>query len=145
MRRLKEANIPLLWVFILFLFGYRSASAEPRRIDLDFVNQTFSATISSAPLRTVIAQIEEEEGVWFKLWLRGEDSLLDEKVSVQFKNLSVKEGLERIFSPLNHCLVFDQDGKLSGVVLFGKPEPRRDWSRRRRVLPRRTPSRYRRR
>ncbi len=144
MRRIKKAISALLWVFILFLLGCNSASAEQRKIELDFVNQTLSATIKGAPLRTVIAEIEEEEGVWFKLWLRGEDSVLDEKVSVRFKNLPVKDGLGRIFSQLNHCLVFDQDGKLSGVVLFGKPEPRRDWSRRRRVTPRRTPSRYRR-
>ncbi|KPK25146.1 MAG: hypothetical protein AMK69_15055 [Nitrospira bacterium SG8_3] len=141
---MEKVIISHLSVFILFVLGYNSASAETRRIELNFVNQTLSATIKSAPLRTVIAEIEEEKGVWFKLWLRGEDSLLDEKVSVRFKNLPVKEGLDRIFSPLNHCLVFDQDGNLSGVVLFGKPEPRRDWSRRRRVTPRRTPSRYRR-
>jgi hypothetical protein len=141
---MNKASIALLWVFILCLLGYNSTSAEPRRIELDFVNQALSATIKSAPLKTVIAEIEEEEGVWFKLWLRGEDSVLDEKISVRFKNLPVKEGLERIFSPFNHCLVYDQDGKLSGVILFGKPEPRKDWSRRRRVLPRRTPSRYRR-
>ncbi|MGD9040599.1 MAG: hypothetical protein PVH82_13245 [Desulfobacteraceae bacterium] len=144
MRKISKAIIAILWVFILFLLGYNLASGEPRGIELDFVNKALSATIKSAPLRTVIAEIEEEKGVWFKLWLRGEDSLLDEKVSVRFKNLPVKEGLERIFSPLNHCLVFDQDGQLSGVVLFGKPEPRRDWRRSRRVLPRRTPSRYRR-
>ena len=144
MRRMEKAIIAPLWVFILFLLGYNSASGEPRKIELDFNNQMLSATIKSAPLRTVIAEIEEEKGVWFKLWLKGENSVLDEKVSVRFKNLPVKEGLERIFSPLNHCLVFDQDGTLSGVVLFGKPEPRRDWRRRRRVTPRRTPSRYRR-
>jgi hypothetical protein len=141
---MEKAIIALLWVFILILLGYNSASAEPRRIELDFSNQTLSAKIKSAPLRTVIAEIEEEEGVWFKLWLEGEDSVLDEKVSVRFKDLPVKDGLERIFSPLNHCLVFDQNGKLLGVVLFGKPEPRRDWRRRRRITPRRTPSRYRR-
>jgi hypothetical protein len=144
MRRTGRVIIALLWVFILFPFGNNWASGEQGKIELDFVNQSLSATIMDAPLKTVIAEIQEEEGVWFKLWLRGEDSVLDEKVSVRFKNLPVKEGLERIFSPLNHCLVFGQDGQLSGVVLFGKPEPRRDWSRRRRVLPRRSPSRYRR-
>ena len=140
-----KAIIVLLWVFILFLLGYIPASAEPRSIELDFSNQTLSATIRSAPLRTVIDEIKEEKGAWFKLWLKGEDSVLDEKVSVRFQNLPVKVGLERIFSPLNHCLVFDQDGELSGVVLLGKPETRRDWSKSRRVKPRRTPSRYRRR
>jgi hypothetical protein len=144
MRRMEKAISALLWAFILFFLGYNATSAEPKNIELDFVNQTLSATIKGAPLRTVIAEIKEEKGVWFKLWLRGEDSLLDEKVSVRFKHLPVKEGLERIFSPLNHSLVFDQDGELSGVVLFGKPEPRRDWRRSRRVLPRRIPSRYRR-
>jgi hypothetical protein len=144
MRRLEKAIIALLWVFILFLLAHNSASGEPRKIELDFNNQTLSASIKSAPIRTVIAEIEEEKGVWFKLWLKGENSILDEKVSVRFKNLPVKEALKRIFSPINHSLVFDQDGTLSGVVLFGKPEPRRDWSRRRRVTPRRTPSRYRR-
>jgi hypothetical protein len=144
MGRMEKVMMVLLWVLILSLLGYNSASAEPREIELDFSNQTLSATIKSAPLRAVIAEIKEEKGVWFKLWLKGENSVLDEKVSVRFKDLPVNEGLERILSPLNHCLVFDQHGKLLGVVLFGKPEKRRVWDRRRTVTPRRSPRRYRR-
>jgi len=112
---------------------------------MDFRKEAISAKIRDARLRSVIDRIREEKGVWFKLWLKGKESVLDERLSVQFKDLPVKDGLERILSPLNHCLVFDQNGDLLGVVLFGKPEKRRVWGRGRTVTPRRSPRRYRRR
>ena len=89
---------------------------------MDFRKEAISAKIRDARLRSVIDRIREEKGVWFKLWLKGKESILDERLSVQFKDLPFKDGLERILSRLNHCLVFDQNGNPLGVVLFGKPE-----------------------
>jgi hypothetical protein len=144
MRKMNKAIIGLLWVFILFLLGYNFVYAEPGKIELDFNHQTLSATIKNAPLRNVIAEIKKEKGVWFKLWLRGKESILDEKYSVQFKELPVKDGIERIFSPLNYSLVFDQNDDLLGVVLLGKPDKRRYGGSRRTTTRRRYPRRIRR-
>ena len=141
---MNKAIICLLWVFILFLLGYDAAYAEPGKIELDFNHQTLSATIKNAALGNVIAEIKKEKDVWFKLWLKGKESTLEEKVSVQFKDLPVKDGIERIFSPLNHCLVFDQNDDLLGVVLLGKPEKSIYGDRRRTTTRRRYPRRNRR-
>ena len=103
--------------------------------------RTLSAKIREAPLREVIATIEKK-GIWFKLWFEGKESVLNEKVSIRFKGLPLKKGLERILSTLNHCLVFDHNGVVSGVILLGKPERRITRSARRIRTPRRTTRRY---
>jgi hypothetical protein len=145
MQRVEKTKRVFFWALIVpFFLGYNSAFGEQRKIDLDFSHQRLSATIKSAPIRNIIAEIEAEKGVWFELWLKGGDSVLDEKLSVEFEDLTVKDGLKRIFSSLNHSFVFDQNGQLLGVYLFGKPEPRRRYIRKRRVTPRRTTNRFRR-
>jgi hypothetical protein len=113
--------------------------AQEERIDLKFQEQTFSADLEEAPLGAIIKRFKEEKGIWFK----GKESLLDEKVSVQFKDLPIREGLERILSAMNYSLIFDGEARLVGVVLVGKSGAISGQSERtRRVTPRtRAPSR----
>jgi hypothetical protein len=114
-------------------------------MDLDFGKQTVSANIRGVPLRGIVERIKSETDVWFKVWIKDKESLLDEPVSVQFKDIPLSKGLERIFSRLNHSLVFDNSGRLLGVILLGKPETTTFRGRRRVMRPRRTPRRFRRR
>ncbi len=85
--------------------------------------------IEDALLRDVLERIKEKRGIWFKAWSRGK-AVLDEKVSVYFKQQPIKEGLDRILSGINHCLIFEQHS-IVGVMLFGKPDKRRYRGRRR--------------
>ena len=133
--------ITLLVAPFVVIAGPRLIQAQAKRVELNFNHQTLSAKIREAPLREVIATIEKK-GIWFKLWFKGKESVLNEKVSVRFKGLPVKEGLERILSTLNHCLVFDNNGVLSGVILLGKPERTTTRSTGRTGTPRRTFRRY---
>jgi hypothetical protein len=106
------------------VFSLLSASilAEERKIDLDFEAFTLSADIEEAPLRAVIDEIKrQEEGIWFKIWLKGTKTSLDEKVSVRFRRLSIRDAMDRIFSAMNYSLIFDEHGKLLGVFLLGRP------------------------
>lgn len=100
-----------------------------------------SADIEEAPVKAVIEKIKEERGIWVK----GSHHLTDQRFSVDFEDLPVQDGLERILSRMNHSLLFDQYGKLLGVIILGTSD--RKWSRgrRRSVAPRRVPRRYRRR
>jgi len=110
--------------------------AEEGYIDLDFGNRTLSANITEAPLRAVIREIKKEkERIWFRIWLKESKVSLYEKVSVQFKDLPIRDGLKRILSTMNHSLIFDNHGNLLGVFLLGKPPRTRGTSRRRAVAP----------
>lgn len=141
MQTISRLITPILCGSILFFSGLNLSSAQPRSVELNLSNQTLSAKIKEAPLRDVIETMEKE-GVWFKLWLKGKESVLDERVSVTFTGLPVQQGLERILSTLNHCLVFDRNGRLSGVILLGKPDRRTTRSTRGTRVLRRTPRRY---
>lgn len=99
---------------------------EEEAIDLDFKDHTVTADIEGAPLRAVIEEIKKKvQGIWFKVWLKRGTASLDEKVSVEFEHLPIRKGMERIFSDMNHSLVFDRNGRLLGIFLLGKPEKTR--------------------
>ena len=136
-----DVGVTFLVASLVFFAGFRPVQAQTRRVDLNLNRRTLSAKIREAPLREVIATIEKK-GIWFKLWFEGKESVLNEKVSIRFKGLPLKKGLERILSTLNHCLVFDHNGVVSGVILLGKPERRITRSARRIRTPRRTTRRY---
>jgi len=139
MQKVKRAILIPFAASLLFLLLSAPIPAMGGRIDLDFKNLTLSAEIREAPIRTVIEKFKEEKGIWFKLWFKEKELLLDEKVSVQFKSLPVQEGLGRIFSGMNHSLIFDKHNRLIGVFLFGKYDNERSRGRRRIVGPARAP------
>lgn len=141
MQKVKRAILIPLAASLLFLLFSAPIPSMGGRIDLDFKKLTLSAEIREAPIRTVIEKIKEEKGVWFKLWFKEKEFLLDEKISVQFKSLPVQEGLGRIFSEMNHSLIFDEHNRLIGVFLFGKYDKERNRGRRRIVGPGRAPRR----
>jgi hypothetical protein len=95
--------------------------AQRARIDLAFKNERMTAHLENASLRSVTQEIEEKKGIWFKFWFGNDDPLFNETVTIQFTNLPIHEGLERILSQVNHSFIFDESG-LAGVVLFSRKE-----------------------
>ena len=91
------------------------------RGDIDFRLEgcTLSADLKNIPLEFILEKLERERGIWF----RGNVSLFEEEITVQFKDLSFQDGLKRILSSMNYCLLFDQDRKLNGVIIVGKKKP----------------------
>ena len=65
---------------------------------------------------------------------------LEEKVSVQFKNIFIKDGLDRIIGSVNHCFVFGGEDDVVGVYILGMPIKYRS-RRSRRYVPRAVPRR----
>jgi hypothetical protein len=118
---------------VLFLIPV-SAQTQEGKVKLNFEKQTLSANIEQAPLRAVLNRIKDKAGIWYTTWFKGE-STLNEKVSVQFRRLPIKDGLERILSDVNHSLVLEGPGVV-GVMLFGKQDRTRRSSPRRRSQPR---------
>jgi len=88
-------------------------------VDLTFKGETLSANLKEVPLKTVLEKISREKGVWIK----GNDSVLEEKVSIEFRELSLTDGLKRIRAPMNYSLVFDLERNLVGVIIIGKEKP----------------------
>ena len=116
------------------------ALAEENIIYLSLNNRFFSARIKQVPRNDILIRIKEKTGIWFKLLTRERGSGLDEKVSVQFKNISIEDGLDRIFGTVNHCLIFDQFDNVVGAYILGMPIKYR-FRRTRRRFPRVRPRR----
>jgi len=119
-----KANKIALTLYVTFFLTFLLSPtllAEERVIELKFEDHSFSAHIRGAPLRAVIRNIKGElQGVWFKIWLKKSKNSLDEKISVEFKDLPIRKGMKRIFSQTNHSLVFSRNRELLGVFLLGK-------------------------
>jgi ankyrin repeat protein len=92
------------------------ALAGAENISLNFLESTFTAILEEEPLKNVIEKVRKETGIW----VRVPASLLDEKVSVQFENLSIQQGLKRILRTMNYSFLFDQDNNLIGAFVFAK-------------------------
>jgi len=68
------------------------------------------------PLKSVLERLESEKEIWF----RGDPSLLEKEVTVHFTELLFEEGLKRILASTNYSLIYDGNGRPTGVVVIGK-------------------------
>jgi hypothetical protein len=105
--------------FLTCTFFFSIISAVPARekvVDLTIKGETLSAKLKEVPLKDILEKLERELGIWFK----GDESEFAEMVSVQFKNLSLEDGLRRILAFKNYSLLFDRDTGLVGVIVLGK-------------------------
>ncbi|MBN2033377.1 MAG: hypothetical protein JW836_08890 [Deltaproteobacteria bacterium] len=75
-----------------------------------------SAELNEASLISVAGDIERQSGISFK----GDESLLEEKVSVFFKDLPLEQGIKRILAGLNYSLLFDSRGNVSEVMIMSE-------------------------
>jgi len=113
-------TIKTLTVFFLtctFFFSIISAvPAREKIVDLTIKGETLSAKLKEIPLKDILEKLEREIGIWFK----GDESVFAEMVSVQFKDLSLEDGLKRILAFKNYSLLFDRDIGVVGVIVLGK-------------------------
>ena len=139
----------ILWAMILSCLlcvpVYSLVHAEGGKIDLTFKDERISAKIEEGSLRDIARRLKAEK----RIRITGKESLMDEQVSVEFKNLSAVESLKRILFKMSYTLIFDQDGKVIEAMVFGKIEGVRPGilpsppirKRPARRVPRRTPKR----
>ena len=121
---------------VLCFFKPVPTPGQGRRIDLHVKGRTLSADIRKASLSNVIKEIKEETDIRFHKWLKGSESLFSKEISVRFSSLPVDEGIGRIFSGINHAVVYEGDSVV-GVTLFGKARTTSPAVRRRSVSSRR--------
>jgi hypothetical protein len=75
-----------------------------------------SVDLKEAPLLDIAKDIENQAGISF----RGDESLLEETVSVSFKDLPLEEGIRRILANLNYSFMFDKQGKIATVMIMSQ-------------------------
>jgi hypothetical protein len=136
----KTASMLLIGCLVLFVLSDLPLAQEGK-VNLYFEKDTLTADIEGASLKAVLNKIKEKRGIGYQTWFGGNHTL-NEKVSVHFRRLSIKEGLERILSKVNYSLVLE-GSSVASVMLFGKPG-KPDRTRRTRPRRRRPPSRPRR-
>jgi hypothetical protein len=88
------------------------------QLELDFKGEMCSLSIAKVPLKTVLTMIKDEKGIWFKVTQLS----AEETISIRFRDLSIREGIERILRNFNYSLHFDQNGKLLGATILGMKE-----------------------
>jgi hypothetical protein len=75
-----------------------------------------SADLKEASLAGIARDIEKQSGISFK----GDDSLLEEKVSVSFKDLPLEAGIKRILANVNYSLIFNSQGEVSEIKIMSE-------------------------
>jgi hypothetical protein len=120
---LQNAKMRLAAVFaaaqvLAFLFsGPVLGNGDAPSIKLTFHDHALSAVIEKASLPDVVARIEAARDIW----VRGMDRVPPVEYSVEFEDMPLDEGMERILSPANHCLVFNEKGELEGIIFLTSP------------------------
>ena len=115
----------MLGVLLFLLLLPPEMFGDIRQLELDFKGERYSLDIAKVPLKTVLTNIKEEKGIWFKVT----QSSAEKTISIRFKGLSIKEGIERILRNFNYSLHFDQNGKLLGATIIGMKEGSDHWSK----------------
>ena len=107
--------IVILTAGVFFLSVFSPAPARGAGIDLTFQGDVLSANLKEVRLKEILEKLEREKGISWK----GNSSLLEEKITVQFKDLSLDKGVKRILHSMNHYLLFDANQRLAGVIIVG--------------------------
>jgi type II secretory pathway component GspD/PulD (secretin) len=113
--------MPLITILVIFCYSIVYAANEESNT-LVFQRATFTANLEEESLKNVFEKLQKETGIW----VRVPESELDERVSVQFENLAIEEGLRRILHTMNYSFLFDQDNNLIGAFVFGKANRNRN-------------------
>lgn len=106
----------VIWIIAWACFGGSSRAFSAKEdMDLGFNDDLFSANIHETSVRDILEKLNREKGVWFQ----GAPSVLEDKVSVQFKDLTLQQGLQRILSNMNYALFFEGGNRLVGIFIIG--------------------------
>jgi hypothetical protein len=116
-KSIKKALVTISCGIAFFLSGLTLPNwSIATGVDLVFKEETLSANLDEVPLKVVLEKISREKGIWIK----GKGSVLEGKVSLQFRDLSLQDGLRRILAQCNYILVFNRAGRLVELYIIGK-------------------------
>ena len=108
--------IVTLMMCSFFLGLFPPVFAGEGDIDLMIEGKVLSARLREIPLKIILEKLEREKGIWF----RGNSSVLEEEITVEFSKLPFEEGVNRLLASMNYSLMFDASEQLVGVIIIGK-------------------------
>ena len=100
-------------LFFIFFIGITSAFANVK-VEGDRI----SVDAKGIALGEIVKEIKNSTGIEFEL----SKTLMEKKISVGFKELSLPEGLKKIIDPLNYAVVYDPGGMISKVIIIDTNE-----------------------
>jgi hypothetical protein len=113
-------SIFMLAIVILFPVDEvaHSDDRSPQRGGMIIKDGRLSVEYNHVPIGEILDELKDLNNTWFK----GDRSLLDEKITIRFEDLSLDEGMKRILDFANYILVYHTGDTLSGVILFNKSD-----------------------
>ncbi len=102
----------VVFIFCSFICFSPAAAKE---MTIRFDGDKMSAEIDGVLLRDVFKGIKAQK----RFNVKGDDSVLNDEVSVKFNNLSFENGLKKILGHINHILFFNRNKEPSGVLIVG--------------------------
>jgi len=118
LRTVKTIVLYLLLISIIFFTSVPVPHADAGTISLDFNKEGLSATIEDGSMKAVVEKIAKKEDIWIK----GAKKLSEEKYSVTFEDISIRDALERILSSFNYCLFLSRPGEVLGIIIVSRQE-----------------------
>ena len=115
MSRTKEINRIVTVIVFIFCSIICFSPAGANEMTIRFDGDKMSAEIEGVLLRDVFKKIKAQK----KFNVRGDDSVLNDEVSVKFNDLSFEAGLKKILGHINHILFFNRNKEPSGVLIVG--------------------------
>ena len=100
-------------LLFIFFIGITSAFANVK-VEGDRI----SVDAKGIALGELVKEIKNSTGIEFEL----SKTLMEKKISVSFKELSLPEGLKKIIDPLNYAVVYDPSGMISKVIIIDTNE-----------------------
>jgi type II secretory pathway component GspD/PulD (secretin) len=123
----QKQHPPLLFLLALFClrgllgpWGEAQALAEGTGYSrVSMKDGRMSVSAKDAPLEALCKDIESKSGVRFRI----QDALLEYKLSVEIKDLTLLKCLKRLLAHVNYMFCFDNRNRLSEVLIVGRSEP----------------------
>jgi hypothetical protein len=123
----QKQHPPLLFLLALFcLWGLLGRWGEAQALaegtgysSVSMKDGRMSVSAKDAPLESLCKDIESKSGVRFRI----QDSLLEDKLSVEIKDLPLLKCLKRLLARVNYMFCFDNRNRLSEVLIVGRSEP----------------------
>jgi len=105
------------FVILLLIISFNSQSfSSDKDIALHIEGEYMSVNLKDVPINAIFRILNRLKGIA----VEGDVSMLNQNITVKFKNLTFEQSLKRILNRFNHSLYFNSKGDVISVFLLGK-------------------------
>ncbi len=95
----------------------RATAAQEPESRIAYRNDRLSVTVTATPLAEVLAEIQRVTGAAV-----GGEAVAAREVTMQFDDLALAEGLQRLLGEQNFTIRYGERGRVAAIELKGRPE-----------------------